>query len=585
MEFKQLAEFRIQGSALKKLCIVLSVGVGVVLFFFAYSFVSFESASDTTVRLNSPDETSNYFFSRLYATTGELKYTEPLLGITEHFLHPRSMTGVAGYVVPVSFVGMPLFYGTVGQVFGIPTLLFLTPLIATIIPFLFYRFLKALFSRRVAIISALLLVVHPAYWYFANRAMMHNIIFFGLLVAGFAVFSYIRLPSERGIRSQASSYALFLLAGLCIGASLMVRMSEVVWVAPLMVFVAFLFARYLSLRAILAFLCGVAIPASMFFTLNANLYGSPASFGYHGYEKFDASKTVSVLQQGAASMFSGGLVAIDAFLVSVNESYQSLSKYILPFGYEPEIFSQNFFQYFATLFWWLVLPIAIGLLILIRNGFYALFKARDIRPLAYIVYGSIICFWMVAYYGSWVVQDNITNIPTIGNSYIRYWLILYALALPGVASLLVFLFDRAKWASLQRLGIIGIVAVLVFFSFDAVVLNSNESLVAVRDSIRFSREKWYQVKELTQNNSVIISQRSDKIFFPDRRVMESIKDFQEAVFIPRLLSAGVPVYYYGLWNRPAADTISRRYLAPFGIHLEYIATVGGGESLFAVRKN
>ena len=242
-------------------------------------------------------------------------------------------------------------------------------------------------------------------------------------------------------------------------------------------------------------------------------------------------------------------------------------------------------QYFATLFWWFVLPIAIGILVLMRNGFQALFTKRDIRPLAYILYGSLICFWMTAYYGSWVVQDNITNIPTIGNSYIRYWLVLYALALPGVASLLVFLFDRAKWAGLQRFAVLGIVAVIVFFSFDAVVVDSNESLIAVRDSIRLSREKWYQVKELTENNSVIISVRSDKIFFPERRVMESIKDFQEAVFIPQLLNAGIPVYYYGLWNKPAADTISRRYLAILGVHLEYIATVGGGESLFAVRRD
>ena len=113
MEFKQGTGDRVRGIGYRRFFLFGAVIAAAAVFFFLYSFLSFESIKDPSIRLNSPDETANYFFSRLYATTGKLGYSEPLLAATEHFLHPRSMTGVNGTVVPVSFVGMPLLYGSI----------------------------------------------------------------------------------------------------------------------------------------------------------------------------------------------------------------------------------------------------------------------------------------------------------------------------------------------------------------------------------------------------------------------------------------------------------------------------------------
>ncbi|MBI4272650.1 hypothetical protein HY621_02255 [Candidatus Uhrbacteria bacterium] len=585
MEFKLAAGYRGGGIGHRRIFFIGALIAVAAVFFFLYSFLSLESIKDPSIRLNSPDETANYFFSRLYATTGTLGYSEPLLAATEHFLHPRSMTGVHGKVVPVSFVGMPLLYGSVGSILGTKAILFVTPLIAILIPFLFYLFLRAIFSFRVAAISALLLAIHPAYWYFANRAMMHNIIFFGLLVAGFALLASIRTSREYGVRSRLVEALLFFFAGAAIGTSMMVRFSEIVWVAPLMVLVAFVFMRRLSLGMCLVFLLGFSIPITGIFSLNTQLYGSPTSFGYHGYESFDAAGAVNSLQAAASEFFTDPFRAIDSVLMHINAAYQPLAKYILPFGYEPDVFTSNFYQYFGSLFWWFVIPLAIGLLVLLRKGVYEMIRFRRLHILAYVFIGSLVCFWLAAYYGSWVVQDNITNIPTIGNSYIRYWLPLFALSLPGVAMFLVFLFDRAWWGGVQRVAVVGLSALLVLFSFQVVVVDSNESLIAVRDSIRAAREKLYKVLAATEPNAVIVSQRSDKIFFPERRVLESIKDFGEAPLIRPIIESGVPVYYYGLWSDADAAYMSRRYFTPYAFHIEHVADIADAERLFAVKKN
>lgn len=585
MEYRQGIGHRVTGQRVTKALLFFVLGVTPIVFFFLYSFLSFESLKDPSIRLNSPDETANYFFSRLYARTGKLGYQEQLLGATEHFLHPRSMTGVNQTVVPVSFIGMPVLYGGVGKVFGVDVILFITPFLATIIPFLFYRFLRGIFSRRIAFISAIFLAIHPAYWYFANRSMMHNFIFFGLLIAGFCVISLIPYKREGNKRHFFVELPLFLCAGLLIGASLMVRFSELVWIAPLLVLIAYFCARQLSVRACFVFLIGMCVPVIAILYMNAQLYGSAFSFGYHGYQSFDSTPVLQPLKTAAQAIFSNPFSAFDSALANTNAAYQHIAKYILPFGYEPTIFFENFYQYGGSLFWWFALPLGIGMLILLRQGITQLIVNRQPAIFVYLVCGSFVAFWLVAYYGSWVVQDNITNIPTIGNSYVRYWLPVYALFLPGIAWFFVFLFDRAWWWGLQRLAVVGIVAMLVLFSFRAVAIDSNESLIAVQASIKASRDKLYKVLNLTEPNAVIASQRSDKIFFPERRVMESLKDFSEAPLIKPILDAGVPVYYYGLWNAADAAYISRRYFNAHGFSLEHIADIADGERLFAVKKN
>ncbi len=52
---------------------------------------------------------------------------------------------------------------------------------------------------------------------------------------------------------------------------------------------------------------------------------------------------------------------------------------------------------------------------------------------------------------------------------------------------------------------------------------------------------------MTEENSVIISERADKIFFPERKVVGSV-DLTEIGSWAKLLKAKVPLYFYGNEN-------------------------------------
>lgn len=91
--------------------------------------------------------------------------------------------------------------------------------------------------------------------------------------------------------------------------------------------------------------------------------------------------------------------------------------------------------------------------------------------------------------------------------------------------------------------------------------------------------------QATPEDAVIVSARSDKIFFPARRVAEQTSDFREVEIMKKVLKVA-PVYYYGLWGKDDAQTISKRYFAPHGLALEFAGDIDEREHLYkmVVRK-
>lgn len=141
-----------------------------ILFFYLYSFIPAETLSGSIVRFNSPDETANYFFTKLYAERRTLTFDDTALAVSNNYVHPRSMTVVVDKIAPVSFVGLPVLYGVLASVTGVAASVYFTPLLAVLsIPFYILLVLR-IFSKPVAYLSGLLLLIHPAYWYYASKA-------------------------------------------------------------------------------------------------------------------------------------------------------------------------------------------------------------------------------------------------------------------------------------------------------------------------------------------------------------------------------------------------------------------------------
>src|SRR3989338_9977333 len=121
---------------------------------------------------NSPDENANATFASYFAQHSTLRIPALYMGEGAEYFAPRSVVYRNGYYVPGSFIGLPLFYGLLSKI--IPWVNLLTPLFAVLGVLAFWGILRRIFSARIATISALLLLIHPAWWYFASRGMFPN---------------------------------------------------------------------------------------------------------------------------------------------------------------------------------------------------------------------------------------------------------------------------------------------------------------------------------------------------------------------------------------------------------------------------
>ena len=136
-------------------------------------------------RFDWPDEMANYFWSEQYATTGQLAIFEPLNLVAQNQIHPRSFNVRSdGSLVPGSFLGLILFYGTLAKFFSVKAIIYFTPVLAIFGVLAFYGIIKRIFSEKIALISAVLMFFHPAWWYYSVASMLPNIAFVSLLLLG-----------------------------------------------------------------------------------------------------------------------------------------------------------------------------------------------------------------------------------------------------------------------------------------------------------------------------------------------------------------------------------------------------------------
>ena len=97
---------------------------------------------------NSPDETSNYTFTRTLAEHGRLWYTEDYLPLDqENLLHPRGSLTYRDRIVPFNYLGLPVLYAAVFRVMG-DKLIYISLVFALVSAWALYRASNLLFGAR-----------------------------------------------------------------------------------------------------------------------------------------------------------------------------------------------------------------------------------------------------------------------------------------------------------------------------------------------------------------------------------------------------------------------------------------------------
>ncbi len=485
----------------------------VAIFFFVYSsFYLLTSAASS--KFNSPDEAANYFFIKNYVASGTLKVFEPLNLTAGGMIHPRSVAVVGGYLVPGSFLGLILIYGWLAKIFTLGIVWWLTPFFAGAAVFCFYGILKNIFDRKIAFWSAFLLLIHPAFWYYASRGLFPNILFVALLLIGF-YFLVGRENSPQSPFSKGGSKGGFIPAGLFFGLALTVRLSEIVWVGGALILLFLIYRKNVKWLPTVLFLIFAALPFISVLAWNRAIYGDPLITAYN---------------LGGGSAVGGGM----AWLVSA-------AKFIFPFGLEIKNVLKNFSTYFVGMFWWFAIPAALGLIVFLKR---MILGKLDKKIKTYLLVGGFISLFLFIYYGSWFFYDNPAKEASIGTSYVRYWLPVYILSLPLVAFILIKLVDFIRPLK-EKIFAAVLCFIFILFGVNLTFFDKNDGLAYVYKNVNDYAAIAKSVDLLIPSEAVIIVDRADKIFFPEHRVVSPLRDESTYALIPELAKI-LPLYYYGL---------------------------------------
>lgn len=496
-----------------------------------YTQLSLHTAPPNGERsFNSPDETANFFFSRRVAAGDPIAAPQELGGMAHGIVHPRSMAVLQGKLVPLSFLGMPVWYGLVGRLTGEWIIIFLTPILAAIGGWALYRICIDIFGRRVALTTVLLLPMLPPWWYYSARSMFHNVAFFSLTLCSLAAV----LAVHRHGRTLVA-----LMGGLSLGVALSLRLVEGIWVLPLML-AAFIFCPPRHKRVWIWLVAGAALAGLPLLIHQAATYGNFLQTGY--------------LLPPAGS-------GVDS--IGAGRTWQDF----FPYGIHPRRAAVNAGHFLFGMLPWIIWPAVFGLLLQIIRWR----ELNNFRRFYALAFPSVSMF-LLGYYGSATLADNLDNeAVTLGVSYARYWIPISVAALPFVAIGLQWVIRRFRSRFTRRLIGVLMFALLGWLSVRTTFYEPSEGLRSVASAINAGYAKRTQVAAVVEENAVIVAERSDKIFFPTYAVMGTLFD----PTVQRNLSEVVavrPVYYYSFLGEEDIAMMQKK-LSPYGLTLNEVLRI------------
>ncbi|MFA5155004.1 MAG: glycosyltransferase family 39 protein [Patescibacteria group bacterium] len=566
-----------------------------VVFFIGTASFNYLTQDSNYVKWSSPDETANYFFAKHFAQTGQLAVFDPASVIGDNLLMPRSVRSDAGLIKPVSFLGIILVYGSLGALFGIGIIPYLTPLFAALGIIFFYLLVRRLFSERIALWSAFLLAGFPVYIYYTARSMFHNVLFLVFLIAGLYLFVLsLGRPGQAPERQKFFVWfrtkffwlesAAALGAGLLFGLALITRTSELLWLAPVLLILGLFYLRRLGLTKLMLIVAGLALAFLPVFYYNQILYGS---FWHGGYNEMNRSLDDLARTGGAIWQFTWG-----GQFQYYRHALGQIFRQVFYFGFNYSQSIEMLRHYVLEMFAPLVYAAALGLLILIVQNCRRFQKKYLTYILAWLAASALLIF----YYGSWKFNDNpdLTRF-TIGNSYTRYWLPLY-LGLMPLAALAIVRVSRACLAVSRRGAIrarqiwetgLQAVAVLIYLiiSLVFVLYGSEEGLAYLYYNNLAEKLNAERVWSLTEPDAIIITRYYDKFFWPERRViMGTIPDDEILRATAKLIEA-YPVYYYNFYlNDADVAYLDERKLNVYGLNMRLVRKLNARFGLYRIER-
>src|SRR3989339_1473939 len=489
--------------------LIISFLVFLFIYNFTNIFVWWPMLKDTEhLIFNWPDSTANYFFSSLFANGGNLWFSEMLNLYTDNLLHARSINVVGGNLVPMTFLPAIVIFGAFGRILGEFGILALTPFLAALSGLLVYRLVYYIFKDLdIALASSLLFWSLAPWVFFANEVMLPSILFIFLVLAGFWALA-------KSIILEKSLY--WILASLFLSLAIFVRPTEVVWLSLIFIFIVYLNRQKIYLKHyVYGFVIFLAV-LFLFLILNKNTYGSYFSIGYLNFQSNSLSTEFS-------GQKTSGLL-------------NYLKLLIAPFGLDFILLTKNFYKYFIEIF--------APYLVLAFLGVSIIFYKKQVTSpwKKYFLLSPFVFIIILLYYGSWDLADPLVKeLNKISISYVRYFLPLYIWVLPLAAWAIKKMFYGPT--KINKVAYYIVIVALMLTSVKLAFYSKNDGLWSNMDNLKNYNEQYKAVSQVVEDGAVIISERSDKVFFPKYRVIVPQGDLPLWSRVKNIINL-VPIYYY-----------------------------------------
>lgn len=529
-------------------------------FFIGASSFNYFTQSDDFIKWLSPDESSNYVFSKFYAQEGQLMFFEKYNILAGDTIHPRSVKSDSGWLKPVSFLGIVLIYGKIASLATYKIIPFLTPFFSALGIIFYYLLIKKIFGKRNGFISALILSVLPAFVYYSARSMFHNALFAVLLIASF-YFAYLSVENGNKMAKFKIFPNLFAaLSGYLLGLAIITRSSELIWLIPVWLIIWLFNIKKFGLMKFIIFMAFLFFAVSPAMHWNKILYQSYWRGGYNEMNQ-------SIINIAEAATGSAG----------IKNSLTRIKNNFFHFGFNPIQSLKMFYFYFAKMFYWIFWPAFLGFLLMVSK-----IKKWKKKHFVYLISLFTAAIILISYYGSWDFHDNPDpKSRTIGNSYVRYWLPVYLGAIP-LAVIFFMKFSNIFRKKILIYGSRALIVFLIFFvSIKFVLLGSDEGLITSARKQLAIRYEYEQMLDLTESNAIIITRYHDKILFPERKVIAGLFDDANMISRYALLAKYLPVYYYN-FTFPEKDFnyLNDKKLSDFGLRMESAAGIANNFTLY-----
>ncbi len=492
-------------------------------------------------RFNSPDETANAFFSQRIVQGQTIAADASLNNLIEgNIIHPRSIAVVAGKLVPRSFLGLPIIFGSLGKIFGNSILPYLPAIFAVIGLLALAWFTSQSINRSAGVIIIILVSVLPAFWYYQARGFFHNALFFDLF-AVLLLCSWYLLKYGR--------WFWYLILGLVLGLVLAVRTVEASWILTGGIIWLFLNKKLIKFRYLILTLIGASLSFLPVLLANKQLFGAYFTIGYRPE------------------------LGIDSVTSEPSQIISLLKEIILPFGFNLSNIWYNLQHYLLGLQWWWALLSLVGIVYFLTN-----WKNKSAIVRSYFINGLIASFWLLVVYGSWSFHDNPNpSAVTIGTAYLRYWLPVFIFGLWLAAEPLAQLWSKRRFMPI----FITIIGMHILLSWWLVNYSSDDGLAQVKKNIIRFENTNQLVRQLTPSEAVIITGITDKFFFPERQVIVELTKDSDYQSLVKLLQNKIPVYEFrtAIKAMELKDQIAPK-LRSYGMMLTPVKTDIGEQVLY-----